>query len=721
MKRYQPTNFTALMAPVACRLWGEPTSRTETKIFWGNQKARVVNLAKDSWYDHENKVGGGVLDLIQVVNNCNRAEALQWLREHNSTKSETPRSETKPRKDAPRARITQQYKYCDEAGVLLFEVCRFDPKAFKQRRPDGTWGIEGIRRVLFRLPELIAGIQAGERVFITEGEKDALALVELGLLATTCPMGAKKWLDDYDEFLRGANVVLLPDHDKTGRERVEMVATKLNGIERSVRVVDLADYWPEGEPEEKADVSDWLAAGGTKDKLEEIVAATREWQPPPASATPLPDAEASNVIIFELAKLKRDNWIEYERARTKTAKELGARPSVLDKKVDELRGLVAENPEMAFMKLPEPWPSAVDGDALLLDLCDTIERHVILTQPAITASALWVLHAHAHDAAEHSPNLVFSSPTPRCGKTTALKLVSRIVPKALCSANVSSAILFRVTESYHPTLCLDEADTMNKDNHELRGILNSGHERDQAFVWRCVGDDHNPKQFSTWAPKVVALIGRLHPTLEDRSIIVEMKRRLPSEKIERIPRSQDIFVELKRKCARWVADNLERLREADPEIPEELNDRARDNWRPLLGIADAVGGDWPAWAREAAIKLATIDNDNDVLGVQLLRDIKILFVREEGNNLSSAYLADELAKIEDAPWPEYTHGNTPITPAGVAKLLKAFKIRPRKVTVSGRQVQGYALATFKYVFKRYLPPDVEVADDDAKITKGDKS
>jgi putative DNA primase/helicase len=737
MERYKSKiDFTALMASVACRLWGEPTRRTEVKLFWGNQDARVVDTAKGVWHDHEHNIGGGVLALIERVNNCDRAEALRWLKEHNFTKSEnSPGGKSENKQRPGLGRIVAEYEYNDEAGEVLFTVVRtqdrdgrkqfrpYRPGATKpgikgkNKRPDGTWEIPPVRLVLFRLPELIAAVERGETICICEGEKDVLNLTDAGCVATTNVFGAGKWEDAYNESLRGANAVLLPDNDKTGRDHMVAVADKLNGVALSVRIVDLAEHWPEGEPGEKADVSDWLAADGTKAKLEEIVAATREWHPLPESAKPLPDAEESNVIPFELANLKRENWVAYERARTVKAKELGVRPSVLDKKVNELSSLVDENPEMEFLKPPEPWPSAVDCDDLLMILCETLERHIVFTQVASTAAALWVLHAHAHDAAEHSPNLVFSSPTPRCGKTTALKLLSRVLPKALCSANVSPAILFRVTETYHPTLVLDEADTMNKDNHELRGILNSGHERDQAFVWRCVGDDHNPKQFSTWAAKVVGLIGRFHPTLEDRSIRIEMKRRLPTEKIVRVPRSKDAFDELKRKCARFAADNLEKLREADPDIPEELNDRARDNWRPLLAIADAAGGDWPAWAREAAVKLSATDDDSDVIGVQLLGDIRSLFDRENGDSLSSVYLAEELAKLEDRPWPEFNHGKTPIMPAGVARLLKPFKVGPRKVTVSGRQVQGYSPAMFKFVFRRYLPQDGILAD--AKATKGD--
>jgi hypothetical protein len=108
-----------------------------------------------------------------------------------------------------------------------------------------------------------------------------------------------------------------------------------------------------------------------------------------------------------------------------------------------------------------------------------------------------------------SPLLALTSPEKRCGKTTTLSLLTRLVPRPLLSSNISPAALFRIVEKYCPTLLIDEADSFLRDKEELRGILNSGHTRDAAYVVRTVGDDKEPCRFSTWAPKAVALIGRL--------------------------------------------------------------------------------------------------------------------------------------------------------------------------------------------------------------------
>ena len=118
-------------------------------------------------------------------------------------------------KDKPRKDIVARYDYCDETGELLFQVVRFEPKtsASASRTDNGgwTWKLGDVRRVLYKLPELIEGIAAGHPVFIAEGEKDVLTLNKLGIVATTNPGGAGKWRSEYSEALRGADVVLIPD------------------------------------------------------------------------------------------------------------------------------------------------------------------------------------------------------------------------------------------------------------------------------------------------------------------------------------------------------------------------------------------------------------------------------------------------------------------------------------------------------------------------------
>jgi Protein of unknown function (DUF3631) len=139
-----------------------------------------------------------------------------------------------------------------------------------------------------------------------------------------------------------------------------------------------------------------------------------------------------------------------------------------------------------------------------------------------------------------------------------------------------------------PTLLIDEADSFVKDNEELRGILNSGHTKAAANMIRNV--DHKPRRFSTWAPKAIATIGTLADTLEDRAVVVRLQRKPPGATVERLGRRDNAdFAALRSQAARWAADNFNKLADPDPKMPD-LNDC---NWRPLLAIADLVGGTWP--------------------------------------------------------------------------------------------------------------------------------
>jgi len=180
-------------------------------------------------------------------------------------------------------RIAKNYDYRDERGELLFQVVRMEPKTFRQRvpQPGGgwSWSVKDVRRVLYRLPELVAADSA-KVVFIPEGEKDVDRLVSLGFLATCNPGGAGKWKGDYCEFLRGRPIVILPDNDDVGQKHAQAVARSLTGIAKAVKIVNLPGLPPKG------DVSDWLDAGGTRDQLVEVVRAAPVFEAPGSPAVP---------------------------------------------------------------------------------------------------------------------------------------------------------------------------------------------------------------------------------------------------------------------------------------------------------------------------------------------------------------------------------------------------------------------------------------------------
>jgi hypothetical protein len=158
------------------------------------------------------------------------------------------------------------YDYRDEDGTLLYQVLRYDPKAFRQRRPDGRggwlWSLEGVRRVPYRLQELIKAKPQGMRMFIVEGEKDADRLVQLGEAATTNSGGAGKWREEFSRYFEGLNVSVIADNDVPGLNHAQGVAAALSNVAASVNILNLPGIDVKG-----GDVSDWLDSGHTVEEL----------------------------------------------------------------------------------------------------------------------------------------------------------------------------------------------------------------------------------------------------------------------------------------------------------------------------------------------------------------------------------------------------------------------------------------------------------------------
>jgi putative DNA primase/helicase len=291
---------------------------------------------------------------------------------------------------------------------------------------------------------------------------------------------------------------------------------------------------------------------------------------------------------------------------------------------------------------------------------------------------------------------------PECGKTTCLDLLRAITARALNTSNVTASAVFRSVEKWCPSLLIDEADTFIRDNDDLRGILNCGHHRSSAFVIRTTGDNHEPKRFCTWAPKAVALIGKLPPTLTSRAIHVALKRMLPGDRIVPLREGRTRHLDLlKRKAARWAEDYAHDLRAAaDPKMPRAFYGRAADNWRPLFVIADLVGGDWPERARTIAEKLS--GRREDLATILILQDIATIFAEKGAAVLKSEEAIEVLVKMEDRPWPEWRN-QKPITPRQLAKLLEPFEIAPKQHWLEGGiNRRGYHVDQFQDALKRYL-------------------
>jgi putative DNA primase/helicase len=400
-------------------------------------------------------------------------------------------------------------------------------------------------------------------------------------------------------------------------------------------------------------------------------------------------------VIAELASL---DTLEYELQRDTAAAGLGIRVSALDKLVKGWRAATEdENTALPHWNV-EPSAEPVDGAALLNKLRQVFRRYVVLPKGAEIALPLWVLHAWTVDAGDISPLMVLVSPTKRCGKTSVLIVLYFLTPRSELSSNITAPALFRYIEDVRPTLLIDEADSFVKDNEELRGILNSGHTKAAANVIRNV--DHKPRRFSTWAPKAIATIRTLADTLEDRAVVVRLQRKAPGATVERLGRRDNgEFAALRSQAARWAADNFDKLADPDPKMPD-LNDRAADNWRPLLAIADLAGGTWPEQARRAACLVSGEEQDG-AIGVELLRDIRSVF--GDDDVIRSSDLVAKLTADPERPWAEWKHGR-PLTQKQLAGLLAPFHIISLTVHAPGLpDGKGYRRIDFEEAWAAYCP------------------
>jgi putative DNA primase/helicase len=392
-------------------------------------------------------------------------------------------------------------------------------------------------------------------------------------------------------------------------------------------------------------------------------------------------------------------------------------PPIADGKAKNGKG--PQGKELQFEQL-EPWSDHVAGPQLLADLVAAFERFITLPPHAATALALWVIHTFAHDAAYCSPVLAITSPMKRCGKTSLLIVLGSLVHRRQFTSNLTPGGMFRVVDRFQPTLLIDEADTFINDNDTLRGLLNSGYTKQTAWLIRNVGDQYDPRQFYTWCPKVIAAIGRLPSTIEDRSIVVKMRRQkngddgYRSERL-RVDRIDSFNHELRRRAARWADDHIDGLHQRDPDMPAALDDRAADSWRALLAIADEAGGEWPERARRAAETLSGgAAEDDQEPGVELLRDLADLIYPPEPNPLvtltagdnglvSTTEIVRTLTLLPDRPWGTW-RGDKPLTPHALARLLKPLGVRPGTYCKVGDAiVRGYPLDAFDDAIYRYLP------------------
>lgn len=287
------------IAEIARRVLGKENARlsTRTELRFGTHGSLAVDLAKGAFYDHENRAGGGLLDLVTRKTGGDHAAAMNWLRGEGFFDTRVTRGVNGKAHQASNEGQgpVAVYNYQDEQGALLFQVLRYEPKDFKQRRPNSpgpgwVWSTKGVRRVPYRLPELLEAIAEQKTVFIVEGEKDVDNLARLGVVATCNAGGASKWHPEHAAHFKDADIIIVPDNDDPGRQHAESVAASLTGIAARVRILTVPDLPPKG------DVSNWIETGGAAEEWWALAEEATEWRETVAAQPSAGDQHAADDV-----------------------------------------------------------------------------------------------------------------------------------------------------------------------------------------------------------------------------------------------------------------------------------------------------------------------------------------------------------------------------------------------------------------------------------------
>lgn len=356
--------------------------------------------------------------------------------------------------------------------------------------------------------------------------------------------------------------------------------------------------------------------------------------------------------------------------------------------------------------LPEvaPWPDPVEPMLLLNEISCLVKRFIVCEQEVVTAATLWIAMTWFMDVIHVAPIAVITAPEKRCGKSQLLHLMSLMVCRPIPASNISPSALFRSIDQWQPTILIDEADAFMKDNEELRGIINAGHTRLSAYVIRSVGKDFITKRFNVWSAKAIAGIGKPTATIVDRGIILELRRKLAHESVDRLRHvDPTVFQIITAKLARFAQDYSERVRAARPDLPNTLGDRAQDNWEPLLAIASMAGNNWTKLAYNAANKISGNIDPSESIGVELLADIDTVISTVKSTYITTADLLAGLCKDPERPWATYNRG-LQMTARQLANLLREFRIVSYTIRLPNvGTLKGYKFENFADAFARYIP------------------
>jgi len=363
-----------------------------------------------------------------------------------------------------------------------------------------------------------------------------------------------------------------------------------------------------------------------------------------------------------------------------------------------------------------PEPAPVDGAEVLDEIGAFVSRfNAFPHEHCAPMLALWYAHTHAAQHFYVTPRLILDSPEPGSGKTRALEVAQYLVKRPEMTLNASAAAIFRLVSFGPITLLFDEVDAIfnpknGGTNEDLRALLNAGYKR-TATIPRCVGDAKamRVERFQVYAPVALAgLAGNMPDTITTRAITVHLRRRAPDETVEPFKecRVAAEAAPLREALAEWVdAVGGDQLTEAEPAMPDGVEDRAAEIWEPLLAVADAAGGHWPDTARAACTHFVGQSHDRAAsFGTRLLADLRVLFTTAGTDRMRTPDILTALHGLEESPWGDL-YGK-PLDARRLARELARYGVTPGTFREGATTAKGYQTSGptgLADAWRRYLP------------------
>ena len=368
------------------------------------------------------------------------------------------------------------------------------------------------------------------------------------------------------------------------------------------------------------------------------------------------------------------------------------------------------------------------GPDLILAVEDYFRRYAVLGSELPLVLALWNIATYMYDVFDAFPYLAITSPTKRCGKSRLGELIGMICSKPLETVGISPAALFRTIEQESPTLIIDEAESLSiksESSEALREVLNAGYRKGKK-VWRCAPKTHKIEKFNIYCPKVLILIGKLQDTLSDRCISAAMKRKSG----EQIDRFRFAHVEkqtamLRTQIGQWSAAHASQVEQwyANNGL-SFIEDRDEELWLPLFAVCQEAAPQRMGELEVIATRLASAKDEADPnnYGIEILADIRRVFVLGGAKNTSSEELLKALNAMSESPWQhfKYTNGQ-PLDARWLAKLLKPFGIHSKTIRMVKGTPKGFYRADFEDAWKRYLPSATAATQPKNQSVSGDSA